>query len=103
MTTQPIGRIVVGSLTAGVLVALALVTVGPVAGAQEHLITATVLLAFAAGWALLATLSILWTGQPQRWAAVPAAFMASAGAGLIVFGPNGSAVRNPRGGGGALG
>ena len=68
MTTPSIGRIVVGCLTAGVLVALALV-VGPVAGAQEHVITGTVLLAFAASWALLATLSILRTDQPQRWAA----------------------------------
>src|SRR3954470_2728947 len=92
MTTQPIGRIVVGCLTAGVLVALALVTVGPVAGAQEHLITGTVLLAFAASWALLATLSILWTDQPQRWAALPAGFMAMAGTALIAFAPNGSVI-----------
>jgi len=70
---------------------LALV-VGPVAGAQEHVITGTILLTFAASWALLATLSILWTDQPQRWAAVPAAFMALAGAGLIVFAPNGAAI-----------
>src|SRR4029079_16585745 len=89
MTTDSIGRIVVGCLTAGVLVALALVTVGPVAGAQEHLITGTVLLAFAASWALLATLSIFRTDQPQRWAAVLAGFMALAGATLIVFAPNG--------------
>ena len=74
MTTHHIGRIVVGCLTAGLVVALALV-VGPVAGAQEHVITGTVLLAFASSWALLATLSILWTTQPQRWAAMPAGFM----------------------------
>jgi pimeloyl-ACP methyl ester carboxylesterase len=92
MTTQPIGRIVVGCLTAGVLVALALVTVGPVAGAQEYLITGTVLLAFAASWASLATLSILRTEQPQRWAALPAGFLAAAGAALIVFAPNGGAL-----------
>jgi pimeloyl-ACP methyl ester carboxylesterase len=92
MTTHSIGRIVVGCLTTGVLVALALIVVGPVAGAQEHLITGTVLLTFAASWALLATLSMLWTEQPQRWAAVPAGFMALAGAGLIVFAPNGSAI-----------
>ena len=66
MTTHHIGRIVVGCLTAGLLVAAALVVVGPVAGAQEHLITGTILLTFAASWALLAMLSILWTEQPQR-------------------------------------
>ncbi len=92
MTTSSIGRIVVGCLAAGALLALALVVVGPLAGAQEHLITGTVLLTFAASWALLAALSILWTEQPQRWAAVPAGFMAFAGAGLIVFAPNGAAI-----------
>jgi len=91
MTTYSIARIVVGCLAAGLVCALALV-VGPVAGAQEHVITGTILLTFAASWALLATLSILWTDQPQQWAAVPAAFMALAGAGLIVFAPNGAAI-----------
>ena len=70
MTTYKIGRVVVGCLTAGLVVALALV-LGPVAGAQEHVITGTVLLAFAASWALLAVLSMLWTEQPQRWAVLP--------------------------------
>lgn len=92
MTTHSIGRIVVGCLTTGVLVSLALVVVGPVAGAQEHVITGTVLLTFAASWALLAMLSMRWTEQPQRWAAMPAGFMAVVGAGLIVFEPNGSAI-----------
>ena len=92
MKTHSIGRIVVGCLTGGVLVALTLVVVGPVAGAQEHVITGTVLLTFAASWALVATLSMLGTEQPQRWAAVPAGFMALAGAGLIVFAPSGAAI-----------
>ena len=92
MTTHSIGRMVVGCLTTGVLVSLALVVVGPVAGAQEHVITGTVLLTFAASWALLAMLSMRWTEQPQRWAAMPAGFMAVVGAGLIVFEPNGSAI-----------
>src|SRR6185295_8945440 len=91
MTTDHIGRMIIGCLAAGVVVALALV-IGPVAGAQEHVITGTVLLTFAASWALLATLSIRWTNQPQRWAAVPAGFMALAGAGLLAFAPNGSAI-----------
>ena len=49
-------------------------------GPQEHVITGSVLLAFAAAWAMLAVLSQRWTDQPQRWAFVPAAFMALAGA-----------------------
>jgi pimeloyl-ACP methyl ester carboxylesterase len=91
MNIHNLGRIVVGSLLGGLAVAVALVA-GPVAGAQEHVITGTVLLAFASSWALLATLSVLWTRQPQRWAAIPAGFMAVAGAGLLVFAPSGSVI-----------
>jgi len=65
MTTSQIGRIVFRCLPPGLVVALALV-VGPIAGAHEHVITGTVLLTFASSWALLATLSILRTKQPQR-------------------------------------
>jgi pimeloyl-ACP methyl ester carboxylesterase len=91
MITHHIGRIVIGCVTAGVLVALGLV-VGPLAGAQEHVITGTVLLAFAGSWTLLATLSIMSTEQPQRWAAMPAAFMALAGAGLLALAPSDSVI-----------
>ena len=38
---------------------------------------ASVLLTFAFAWLALAVLSQRWTDQPQRWAFVPAAFMAS--------------------------
>jgi pimeloyl-ACP methyl ester carboxylesterase len=86
MTTHHIGRIVVGSLVGGPVVALALV-LGPLAGAQEYVMTGTVLLTLAASWTSLATLSILWTKQPQRWAVLPAAFFALAGAGLLAFAP----------------
>ena len=48
------------------------------AGAPEHVITGSALLAFAAGWAMLAVLSARLTSQPQRWARVPAAAMAAA-------------------------
>ena len=91
MKTRHIGRIVAGCLIGGVAVALALI-LGPVAGAQEHVITGTVLLTFAASWALLATLSMRWTDQPQRWAFAPAAFMGVTGAALLVFAPNGEVV-----------
>ena len=60
-------------------VAAIVLVVGPFAGAQEHVITGSVLLAFAAAWAMLAVLSERWTDQPQRWAFVPAVFMALAG------------------------
>ncbi|TME14638.1 MAG: alpha/beta hydrolase, partial [Chloroflexi bacterium] len=86
-----IGLIVAGSLVSGLVAAIVLV-VGPLGGSQEHVITGAVLLAFAFGWALLALLSTRWTDQPQRWAAVPAAFMALFGTGLIVFGPDARAL-----------
>ena len=43
------------------------------------MLTGVVLLAIALGWALLAVLSIRFSDQPQRWAFVPAAFLALAG------------------------
>jgi hypothetical protein len=88
MATQHIGRIVTVSLVGGLVVALALV-VGPVAGAQEHVISGTVLLTFAASWAVLALLSTRWTASPQRWAAAIAGFMACAGAALLTLEPGG--------------
>jgi pimeloyl-ACP methyl ester carboxylesterase len=91
METRQIGRIVTGSLIGGLVVAVALI-LGPFAGAQEHVITGTVLLTCAASWALLATLSLRWTDQPQRWAFAPAAFMGLAGAALLVVAPNGEVV-----------
>jgi pimeloyl-ACP methyl ester carboxylesterase len=91
MNKHQISRIVVGCLTAGLVVALGLV-LGPLAGAQEHVITGTVLVAFASSWALLGTLSILWTDQPQRWAAMPAALMGLAGVGLLAFAPSGTVI-----------
>src|SRR5581483_6088800 len=91
MAKSHIGRIVAGCVIGGLAVALALVA-GPVAGAQEHVITGTVLLAGAASWALLAMLSAWWTAQPQRWAAAIAAFMAIAGAALLIFAPSGVAI-----------
>ena len=77
--TNNMGRVVSVSLGAGVVVAPAIVTVGPVAGAQEHVVTGTILLAFACSWALLAMLSRR-IGQPQSWAAMPANWVALAAA-----------------------
>ena len=78
--------IVASSLLAGLVAAMALV-VGPFAGGRESVITGAILLGFAVGWALLAVLSVRLTDRPQRWAAVPAAAMAIAGAGLMVLAP----------------
>ena len=85
-----VGLMVAGSMFSGLVVSLALV-LGPFEGAQEHVIMGTALLGWALGWALLAVLSIRWSDQPQRWAVVPAALMALAGASLLIFRPDASA------------
>ena len=75
---EPVWRVVGGSLAAGLVGAIVL-TVGVFGGAAEHVISGSALLAFAGAWAMLALLSNRFTSQPQRWARVPAAFMAAAG------------------------
>ena len=84
MAASRTGYVVVASLAAGLVAAPALV-IGALAGAEEHVITGAVLLAFAASWGVLALLSIVLTSQPQRWAILPASFMGLWGAGLLVF------------------
>ena len=75
MKTRHIGRIVAGCLIGGVAVALALI-LGPVAETQEPVITGTILLTFAASWALLGTLSTRWTDQPHDETAAQASIHA---------------------------
>ncbi len=82
----PIWRIVGGSLAVGLVGAL-LLTLVVFAGAPEHVISGVALLAFAFGWAMLAVLSTRYTSQPQRWALVPAAFMAGVGVALLALAP----------------
>jgi pimeloyl-ACP methyl ester carboxylesterase len=85
----PIVRVVLASLLAGLAGAAALTLVA-LPGAAEHVITGSALLAFAAGWAMLAMLSSRLTSQPQRWAWVPAAVMAVTGFGLLTVAPGNS-------------
>jgi pimeloyl-ACP methyl ester carboxylesterase len=90
-TRGPLRRIVVGSLAVSAVGAAGL-TVGPFAGAVEHVTTGVVLLAFAAGWAMLAALTIRMTNRPQRWAYVPAGFLAAGGLALVTFAPGDEAL-----------
>src|ERR1044072_6247851 len=69
---------VAGSLAVG-LVAGLLLPFAPFVPAAESEITGAVLCGFALGWAMLALLSVRFTDQPQRWAAVPAVFMGVSG------------------------
>jgi pimeloyl-ACP methyl ester carboxylesterase len=82
----PIARVIAGSLLTGVVgAAVATLVVFP--GAAEYVITGSTLLAFAAGWAMLAALSTRLTSQPQRWAYVPATVMGATGLALIASAP----------------
>ena len=85
-TSRRIAPIVAGCLISGLVAAIVLFTL--LRRPEEHVVTGTMLLAFAFGWALLALLSVRLTDQPQRWALAPAAFMALVGAGLIIFAPS---------------
>ncbi|GAA5027948.1 hypothetical protein GCM10023258_23050 [Terrabacter aeriphilus] len=80
------GRITFASMATGALVALTLI-VAVVPDASEARVVGAVLLAFATGWAMLALLTTRWTTQPQRWAHVPAAVMATSGAVLAAVDP----------------
>ncbi len=83
---RPAGRIIVASTVAGAVAALvlALVVFG---GGTEATITGAMLLGFGFGWALMATLTVRRTRQPQRWAVVPAVAKGAAGAALLLFNP----------------
>ena len=77
-----IGLIVFGSMTSGLVAALALVA-APFIPATENALTGVALLGFALGWALLAMLSVRFSDQPQRWATAPAVFLAVFGLALL--------------------
>jgi pimeloyl-ACP methyl ester carboxylesterase len=83
--TGHIGWIVAASLGAGLLVGLLLVA-APFTPAEEGALTGALLCGFALGWAMLAVLSVRFSDQPQRWAAVPALFMGVGGLLLVGFG-----------------
>lgn len=84
-----VGRIVTLTIFGGFVGAVAAV-IGPFAGAEEHVITGSVLATFACSWWLLAFLTTRWTDQPQRWAIVPAAAMAAAAGAVLVVAPTGN-------------
>ena len=80
-----IGWVVAGSLASG-LVAAVLLAGAPFIPAEEAAVTGAVLCGFALGWAMLAVLSVRFTGQPQRWAVAPALFMGGGGLLLVSVG-----------------
>jgi pimeloyl-ACP methyl ester carboxylesterase len=87
----PVGVAVSVAMFSGLANTLVLVLV-VFAGANEPVITGAALLGLASGWALLAVLTTRWTSQPQRWAALPAAAMATTGACLLAITPGNGAL-----------
>lgn len=84
--TEPKGRwVVAASLGTGLLAGL-LLAAAPFVPAREDALTGALLCGFALGWVMLAVLSVRYTDRPQRWAAVPAAFMGLGGL-LLLVGP----------------
>ncbi len=77
-----LGGAVAGSLAAGFIAAVSLPFL-PVRTVDVNFSTAMVLFGWALGWALL-VLTTRFTDHPQRWAVVPALFMAVAGAWVLV-------------------
>jgi len=84
--TGPMARIIAGALAAGAAAALVLSLV-VFAGGTESVITGSVLIGFALGWALIAELTSRYTTRPQRWAFVPAGFMGATGVTLVASAP----------------
>ena len=84
--SRPAGRAIVASVVAGAVAALVLALV-VFAGGTEATITGALLLGFGFGWALMATVTVRRTRQPQRWAFVPAVAMGATGAALVVLNP----------------
>jgi len=80
-------KVVAGSLFTGLASAVALVA-GPFAGSSQGTATGAILLGFAIGWALLATLSIRRGDGSHRWAAAPATALGATAVALIVLAPS---------------
>jgi pimeloyl-ACP methyl ester carboxylesterase len=87
----PVARVIAASLAAGIAAALVL-TLVVFPGATESVITGSILSAFGLGWAMMAALSVRYTSQPQRWAAVPAVYMGVSGVGLMICSPANAAL-----------
>lgn len=84
--TGSVGRIIAASLAIGAVGAAAL-TFAFLPNASEARIVGGAIVAFAAGWAMLAWLTTRRTTCPQRWAYVPATVLATSGVALLVVNP----------------
>ncbi|WP_406829897.1 alpha/beta hydrolase [Pedococcus sp. KACC 23699] len=84
--TGPFGRITLAAMGMGA-VAAAVTTFVLLPSASEARVVGAALIAFSAGWALLAWLTSRYTNRPQTWAYLPAAGMALGGALMTIANP----------------
>ena len=77
---------IVGSIAAGLALALALV-LGPASGGTESTVTGSILLAFGIGWGVMAFATTRFSSQPQSWMQLPAAALGLVGLTLVVIRP----------------
>lgn len=84
----PVGRVTAASLVTGAAGA-GVLTLAVFPGATESTMTGSILVAFGAGWALLARLADRMT-RPQSWARVPAWAMTLSGLALLALRPGDS-------------
>lgn len=82
----PFARITFAAVATGVIGA-AITTLGVLPSASEARVVGGALLAFAAGWALLAWLTARDTNRPQTWANIPAVALAASGILMVVVNP----------------
>ncbi len=87
LLTRTFGLIIPGGILGGIGLGIVLLE-GPLAGLGEPAQGATFLLAFAAGWALIALLSRFTAGAFQWWPLIPAAVLGLIG-GLLAAGETG--------------
>lgn len=84
--TGSFGRITFAFMAAGVLAAAASTFV-VLPSASEARVVGGALLAFAAGWAMFASLTTRYTNRPQTWAHIPAAALGVSGTVTVLVNP----------------
>lgn len=87
LATRTFGLVIPGGILGGIGLGIGLLQ-GPLANAPEPLQGAVFLLSFAAGWGLIALLSLITADTPQWWPLIPGGILAVIG-GLLLAGETG--------------
>lgn len=87
LSTRTFGLVIPGGILSGIGLGIWLLQ-GPLADAAEPVQGAVFMLAFAAGWGLIALLSRITADTPQWWPLIPGGILAAIG-GLLLAGETG--------------